>query len=184
MNVEFHWLTRYLLLKKSCIKHLWQPPNWIVFLPLHFYRPDRKEFLDVYKNNVLADKWDQYEIAQASKIRALDKDIPYDYFSIMHYGKNLFAKTDANVSMKIGFDVWSKNVEFLEKKVELSVTSDAGSQNCCGRVGRSVQVLHFYGQMLRWWRSHISISPKIFTIIFSNSYIFIIWFSILFILAY
>ena len=61
-------------------------------------RPDRNKYLDVFLNNVEPDKRDQYRIPEPAKLRALEKDIPYDYFSIMHYGKNFFGLEDANVS--------------------------------------------------------------------------------------
>lgn len=55
-------------------------------------RPDRDQFLDVYRYNVKPDMWAQYEIPESSMMRALQRDIPYDYFSVMQYGKYAFAK--------------------------------------------------------------------------------------------
>ena len=55
--------------------------------------------------------WSQYE-KQTKRSRALEEDIPYDYFSIMQYGKNTFAKEDANVST---------NQVFLPKKRQIIV---------------------------------------------------------------
>ena len=66
-------------------------------------RPDRDQFLDVYRNNVNPNMWDQYQIPESRRMKALQRDIPYDYFSVMQYGKYAFAKKDAYVSIKIGF---------------------------------------------------------------------------------
>ena len=62
-------------------------------------RPDRDKYLDVIKSNIRPDKLGQYALPVAGFMRPLEKDIPYDYFSIMHYGKSLFEKKDADVSI-------------------------------------------------------------------------------------
>ena len=50
--------------------------------------------------NVERSEWHNFVIPQPTEIKALENDIPYDYFSIMHYGKALFAKKDGYVSTK------------------------------------------------------------------------------------
>ena len=68
-------------------------------------RPDRNKYLDVNTNNVVPGALRQYDVPTPAELRALEKDIPYDYFSIMHYGKDFFGRRGADVSMN--------NVTFL-----------------------------------------------------------------------
>jgi len=58
-------------------------------------RPDRNEYLDVFEDNVNPKQLDQFEIPMSKWLVDLDPTIPYDYNSIMHYGKYYFAKKDA-----------------------------------------------------------------------------------------
>ena len=51
----------------------------------------------VKPQNVEDESWDQYEIPQSGSYVDLEMTIPYDYTSVMHYGKYSFVKMN-NVS--------------------------------------------------------------------------------------
>ena len=52
-----------------------------------------------FPQNVEKGMWSQFKIPEPAAMKSLELDIPYDYFSIMHYGKSSFGKKDADVSM-------------------------------------------------------------------------------------
>ena len=52
----------------------------------------------VDQNAVDPKKWDQYEIPESGNYVDLEKTIPYDYTSVMHYGKYSFVKKNSQVS--------------------------------------------------------------------------------------
>ena len=52
--------------------------------------------LEVVWENVAKTSWGQFEIPAADFV-LLTKDIPYDYLSIMHYGRYTFVKEDSQV---------------------------------------------------------------------------------------
>ena len=59
-----------------------------------YFRMDRDQYLDVLMQNVQAGMEPQYQ-----KGPGLSDDLPYDYLSIMHYGKDAFGKIQ-NVSQQ------------------------------------------------------------------------------------
>jgi len=75
-------------------------------------RPDRDDFIHVYRDNVEPKMWYNFEIPEPNWMRALERDIPYDYNSIMHYGKFLFAKKDAKRNG--GFTIKPKQPCYLD----------------------------------------------------------------------
>ena len=62
------------------------------------FRPDRDENLIVTRANVNPEMWSQYEIPRIGSYVDLERSIPYDYTSVMHYGKYSFVKRDNRVS--------------------------------------------------------------------------------------
>ena len=66
-------------------------------------RPDRDENLDVIEANVNPNKWSQYDIPTPAEHVDLDPTIPYDYNSIMHYGKYYFARRDSRVRIYLNY---------------------------------------------------------------------------------
>lgn len=53
-------------------------------------RPDRDDFVEIYTDNIM----DQYKeaFAKFSKYRINSRGVPYDFYSIMHYGMKAFSK--------------------------------------------------------------------------------------------
>ena len=63
-----------------------------------FCRPDRDEELIVKKSLIVDSEWDQYQIPKTGAYVDLERTLPYDYNSIMHYGKSFFVKKNPDVS--------------------------------------------------------------------------------------
>ena len=61
-------------------------------------RPDRDSHLDLLWDNVKEGMKNQFEIPSEETYLRPTEDIPYDYLSIMHYGRYTFVKMDENVS--------------------------------------------------------------------------------------
>ncbi|VDO83028.1 unnamed protein product [Heligmosomoides polygyrus] len=53
-------------------------------------RADRDQYIKVNYNNIPPNYWSQFE--KVTPYEATTYDVPYDYKSVMHYGKNAFAK--------------------------------------------------------------------------------------------
>ena len=60
-----------------------------------FLRMDRNSHVSVYQANVQWGKWHNFEMKEDTVDVA--RNTPYDYLSIMHYGKSSFAKIDSAV---------------------------------------------------------------------------------------
>ena len=58
---------------------------------------DRNDHVTVYQANVQDGKWHNFEMKEDTVDVA--RNTPYDYLSIMHYGKSSFAKTDSAVKL-------------------------------------------------------------------------------------
>ena len=103
--------------------------SWHVSEFVVLNRPDRNEYLDVFMDNVNPKKLDQFEIPASKSLVELDPTIPYDYNSIMHYGKYYFAKKDAKVS----YVVQREDLQLLDGnalyKNDLSLSFFLSNQN-------------------------------------------------------
>ena len=62
------------------------------------HRPDRDDWLIVQKSLVQDIKWRQIEVAKEGEYEPLSLTLPFDYNSIMLYGKYAFVKRNARVS--------------------------------------------------------------------------------------
>lgn len=76
-------------------------------------RPDRDTYLDILWANVQETSKSQFEIPTEGTYLSLTNDIPYDYRSIMHYGKYTFVKRDENSEI-IGFTMRTKSPCYLD----------------------------------------------------------------------
>ena len=72
--------------------------SWIllhhVFSTFLFSRPDRDQYVTLNKQNMEPGRNTEYQfrIPREGNYVPLDESIPYDYLSIMHYGKNFMAR--------------------------------------------------------------------------------------------
>ncbi|PFX27229.1 Bone morphogenetic protein 1-like, partial [Stylophora pistillata] len=102
-------------------------------------RPDRAGFVDIFKENIKKGEEHNFLKLSSAEINSLEE--PYDYASIMHYGKNTFAKEVSQITILPKKDPQTALLPEIGQREKLSVGDirQTAKMYRCPECGRALQ---------------------------------------------